>query len=106
MVVVIFRSKLREPGDPEYAERFGRLLELARAVPGFVSLRRYGGEDGERLALVEFESEEAVLEWRRHPEHMEAQRLGRERFYEWYDLTVCTPTRAYSFDRGERTERI
>jgi len=106
VVVVIFRSKLREPVDPEYSERFARLLELARTVPGFVSFRRYGGEDGERLALIEFESDEAVLEWRRHPEHLEAQGLGRERYYEWYDLTVCQPTRAYSFDRGQRMERL
>lgn len=105
MVLVVFRSRLREPVDPEYGELFGRLMELAREMPGFVSLRRYGAEDGERLALVEFESLEALDGWRRHPEHAEAQRLGREKFYEWYDLTVCETVRAYSFDGERRTER-
>lgn len=105
MVVVVFRSRLRDPDDSEYAERFSFLLELARSTPGFVSFRRYSSDDGERLALVEFESLEALRAWRQHPDHVEAQRLGRERFYEWYDLTICETVRAYSFDGERRSER-
>lgn len=105
MVMVIFRSRLREPIAAGYAERAARLLDLARETPGFVSLRRYEGREGERLALVEFESHAALAAWRKHPEHREAQRLGRERYYDWYDVTVCEQVRGYSFDGERRTER-
>lgn len=36
MVMVIFRSRLREPIAAGYAERAARLLDLARETPGFV----------------------------------------------------------------------
>jgi heme-degrading monooxygenase HmoA len=35
--------------------------------------------------------------WRAHPEHREAQRLGRERWFTEYRITVCDTVRDYSF---------
>jgi hypothetical protein len=40
--------------------------------------------DGDGLAVVEFESHETAAAWRAHPEHREAQRLGRERWFAEY----------------------
>lgn len=34
--------------------------------------------------------------WREHPEHREAQRLGRERWFREYRITVCDAVRDYS----------
>ena len=101
MVTVVFRSRLRDPDDPLYAEWAPRMLELATSMPGFVSYERFRSDDGERLALIAFESIADVDAWRRHPEHREAQRLGRERFYSSYSLVVAVQERSYSFD-GER----
>jgi heme-degrading monooxygenase HmoA len=28
--------------------------------------------------------------WRDHPEHLDAQRLGRQRFYDTFAIQVCT----------------
>lgn len=48
-------------------------------MPGFVSYSSSTSADGEDVAVIEFESHETVAAWREHPEHREAQRLGRER---------------------------
>ncbi len=106
MVTVIFRSRLRDPDDPEYAELAPRMLELARSMPGFVSFERFTADDGERLSLIAFETLEDVRRWREHPEHREAQRLGRERFYAEYEITVTEQVRSYSFDGERRTEQL
>jgi heme-degrading monooxygenase HmoA len=106
VVTVIFRSRLRDEGDPEYAEWAPRMLELAKAMPGFVSFERFTGDDGERLALIAFRTLENVKAWREHPEHRAAQRLGRERFYSEYTITVAEQVRSYSFDGKRRTEHI
>ena len=45
-------------------------------------------------------SEETLAAWREHPEHLEAQRLGRERFYEEFELMTCVPLRAWGFKRS------
>lgn len=99
MVVTIFRSRLR----PEYREEYNRWAErihaLAVKMPGFISIKTFTADDGERVSLVEFESEEAVRAWREHPEHRQAQEMGRKLFYSEYRIQVCQPIRDYSFPK-------
>ncbi len=58
-----------------------RMEELARTVRGFNSIKTFYAKDGERVSIVEFETEEAHNVKKNHPEHREAPRLGGERFY-------------------------
>ena len=44
-----------------------------------------------RLMIARFESEAALREWRDHPEHLEAQRAGRER----YRIEICNLDRSF-----------
>ena len=69
-------------------------------MPGFLSYKRYGAEDGEEIEVVRFDSEEGLDAWRTHPEHREAQRRGREEFFEEYWVQVCSPIRQYRFRHG------
>ena len=97
MVVVVFRSRLKPGIEKEIEAADARMAELAAAMPGYVSYRQYASSDGEGVAVVEFESHETVAAWRAHPEHREAQRLGRERWFSEYRITVCDAVRDYSF---------
>lgn len=100
MVVIVFRSKLREGVDPSPLEPIGlRMYELASAMPGFISYKDFAAADGESVSLVEFESVETLEAWRRHPEHVEAQRLGRDHYFAEYQIQVCTPVRSYGFPK-------
>ncbi len=101
MVVVVFRSRLREDAGEDYPRIAERMERLVSAMPGFISFKTFTAADGERLALGEFESEEAVAAWREHPEHREAQRRGRADFYERFRLQILTPLRDTRFKRGE-----
>jgi len=98
MVTVIFRSRLREAGGGEYEELAARMLALAESMPGFVAFRSYAAEDGERIAISSFDTLQAAEAWRDHPEHLEAQRLGRERFYSEFHIQVSEEIRSYSFE--------
>jgi heme-degrading monooxygenase HmoA len=101
MVVTIFRSRLREGIDLAALEALGmRMYELASSMPGFVSYKDFAAADGESVALVEFEDEASVLAWRKHAEHVQAQRRGREEFFAEFRITVCTPLRDYTFQFG------
>ena len=59
-------------------------------------------EDGERLALIEFESEAHSRAWRDHPEHRKAQQEGRDSYYSEYSLQICEVVRESRFERSER----
>jgi heme-degrading monooxygenase HmoA len=101
MITIVFRSRLKPDADlTELEALVARMAELAAAMPGFVSYKDYGAEDGETLSLVEFESLESLAAWRDHPEHREAQQRGREEFFAEYHIQVCETLRAYAFPQG------
>ncbi len=97
MVVIVFRARLKPGIDAEYQQMDARMAELAAAMPGFVSYGAFTSPEGEDVAVIEFESHETVAAWREHPEHREAQRLGRERWFAEYRITVSEVVRDYSF---------
>lgn len=102
MIVVLFRSRLREGVEAEIEQVGQRMYEIASAMPGFLSYKDYVAADGENLAIVEFESLETLAAWRDHPEHRRVQQRGREEFFAEYHIQVCTPVRDYAFADGRR----
>ena len=98
-VVTVFRSRLRADAGDEYTAWAQRMLELAREMPGFVDFKIFHADDGERVSVITFESLETQRAWREHPDHRAAQRLGRERFYERYDIQVAEVVRRNRFTR-------
>lgn len=98
MLVVVFRSRIREDADLAAIEAVSRrMIELARGMPGFISYKDFAAEDGEYLTLVEFADEASLLAWRHHPEHVAAQERGRQEFMREYRIQVCAPLRDYRF---------
>jgi len=97
-VVVIFKTHLREGADVEaYRKTSRRMHELVEQIPGFISIKAYTGEDGEEIDLVRFANEDALNAWKEQPEHLEAQRRGREEFYDRYSVQACKVVRDYEF---------
>ena len=74
--------------------------ELVERIPGFISIKAYTGEDGEEIDLVRFANEDALKVWKEQPEHLEAQRRGREEFYDRYS---SRPARWYATTSSEST---
>jgi heme-degrading monooxygenase HmoA len=99
MIVTVFRSRLMPGLQEEYVALVDRMVELASAMPGYISHKGFFAEDGERCTIVEFESEEAQRAWRMHPEHRGAQRKAKEIFYQDYSVQVCQVMRTASFQR-------
>jgi heme-degrading monooxygenase HmoA len=105
MVIVIFRLRVREGVAEEELLGVGqRMYELGSSMPGFLSYKEFQAEDGEYIYIVEYESEEAAVAWRDHPEHQAAQRRGRDEFFSEYHVQICQPMREYQFSGGSRQE--
>jgi heme-degrading monooxygenase HmoA len=101
MVIVVFRSRLvPEVPVEEFDKLSNELYDVCSKLPGFISERSYTSDDGERLTLVEFESEESLRLWREDHAHSMAQQTGRERYYEEYTNQVCTEIRRSEFKRS------
>jgi len=86
MILTVFRSRLNAEHLEEYAVWAREMEELARGMEGFLSIKTFVAGDGERVSVVEFADWETLRNWAHHPRHLEAQRLGRERFYLEFSL--------------------
>ncbi len=96
-VLVIFDLHLREGADrAAYAATSRRMHELVEKWPGFLSLKEYRSEDGEVVDIARFADEESLEAWRKEPEHLEAQRRGREEFYDRYHIQALKVIRDYA----------
>ena len=93
MIVTVFRTRLNPGVDDEYGPTAGRMSELAQAVPGYISHKGFVAEDGERVTIVEFESEAALHAWRVDPEHRAAKKRGFESFYSEFKYQICSVIR-------------
>jgi len=104
MIVTVFRSRLMPGVREDYIKLVERMTELAQATPGYISHKGFFAEDGERVTIVEFESEDGQRAWRMNPEHREAQKKARDIYYEAYSVQVCEVKREAKFDRNVRTQ--
>lgn len=99
MFLVVFRNRKRADIDyPAYDTEADRMLELAQAQPGFLSFKSYASEDGEVIALSEWEDEASARAWGRVAEHRVVQNRGRSEFYESYTLFACDAPRIHQFN--------
>src|SRR3974390_128500 len=97
MIVTVFRSRLKAESAEEYTVWAARIGELARSMPGYVSHKGFTAPDGERVTLVEFDSDEHVRAWSAQSDHVEAKKKGRASFYSEYRIQVCEVMRERSF---------
>ena len=98
MFLVVFRNRKRADIDyAAYEADAERMLALAQAQPGYLSFKSYASDDGEVIALSEWEDEAAARAWGRVAEHRATQQRGRSEFYEEYTLFACADPRIHRF---------
>lgn len=96
---VIFTSR-RASEHEGYGEMADRMVELASGQAGFLGIESVR-EGAIGVTVSYWDSLEAIDGWRKHVEHREAQRLGRDAWYDEYHVRVARVERARSFGRGE-----
>jgi heme-degrading monooxygenase HmoA len=94
---VIFTS-LRGALDEEYEHTGLRMLELAEQQSGYLGIESVE-ESSLGITVSYWRSLEDIAAWKRQLEHREAQRLGRERWYQGYTIRIARVERNYGFMR-------
>ncbi|MGA8993710.1 MAG: antibiotic biosynthesis monooxygenase [Nocardioidaceae bacterium] len=98
-VVTIFRNRLRPEALEAYAAELAEVVEVARAIPGFVETKVFVAEDGERATIVTFADAGSHQVWRDHPRHRVAQRNGVASYYSEYSIAVGETSHVSVFQR-------
>ena len=82
--------------DPEgYAAMNARMAELGEKAPGYLGRESMSDGEGRDLTVIYYRDAEAIAAWQADPEHLEAQRLGRERWLAEYTVEVARVERGY-----------
>ncbi|MEW9900066.1 antibiotic biosynthesis monooxygenase [Chitinivorax sp. PXF-14] len=93
---VIFTSK-RCDGDDGYGAMAERMLSLAAQQPGYLGMDSARGTDGIGITVSYWQDEQSIVAWKGNVEHQLAQKLGRERWYEYFSVRVARVERSYDF---------
>lgn len=98
---VIFTS-LRSGEDEEgYQAMAARMMELAQARPGYLGVDSVRGGDGIGVTVSYWSDLEAIATWKRDAEHLEAQKQGRQLWYDRYRVRISRVERDYDFGFGD-----
>lgn len=106
MLVILFRSKLTSAAGNDYNAMNDELEGLVRQNPGFIDVKSYKADDGERLTIVWWRDEASLEQWRSLPRHREAQAAGRMKWYEYYKMEVASITRTSNYERTDELASI
>ena len=99
MALIVFRNRMAPDAPESYAARAAEIYSYGSRMPGFRYLKQFVAEDGERLALIEFDTEAQSRAWGQHAEHRKAQQEGRDLYYAEYSLQICEVVRETRFEK-------
>jgi uncharacterized protein len=92
------RRPIEGEGDG-YSEMAVEMDGLASEQPGYVGIDSVRSDSGPGITVSRWSSIAAMVSWRRIVAHAEAQRTGRERWYEWYRSDVARVDRTSEYRR-------
>jgi len=92
---VIFSSQMNSK-DSGYIQMAEQMVELAKLQEGYLGIDSCRSETGFGVTVSYWKTKEAIQKWKKHVDHIGAQRLGRERWYQDYHLHIAKIEREYS----------
>jgi len=90
---VIFTSLRTDAEHAEYQAMAARMDELAAEQPGYLGME--SAREGVGITVSYWRDLDAIAAWKRHADHLMAQRLGRERWYRDYRTRIAKVERDY-----------
>jgi heme-degrading monooxygenase HmoA len=95
---VIFTAQRTLSDENMYEIMADRMSTLAQQQSGFLGLESVRGDDGIGITVSYWVDRESIRNWRIHAEHLVAQQLGRQEFYEWYQIRIAEVVSQRTYD--------
>lgn len=90
---VIF-TNVRADVEEGYREMAERMVELATQQPGFLGVESV--RDGLGITVSYWKDLDAIKQWKMNVEHIEAQKMGRNKWYASFTTRIAKVERQYS----------
>ncbi|MFT5894113.1 MAG: heme-degrading monooxygenase HmoA [bacterium] len=96
---VIFTNQLSDD-DQGYEQMGQKMFDLASDQPGCFGAESTRDTNGIGITVSYWKDEESILAWKANAQHLFAQKMGMEQWYEHYELRIAKVERAYSGPEG------
>ncbi len=94
---VIFTSVRTPDDDAAYGQMADLMMRLAADQPGYLGVE--SAREGVGITVSYWRDLDSIREWKRHADHLDAQRNGRAKWYDGYTTRIARVERDYSFER-------
>jgi heme-degrading monooxygenase HmoA len=94
---VIFTSQQTSVGEG-YDQMAQKMVGLAKAQPGFRGVES-ARDDHTGITVSYWESFDSIAAWKKHAEHLVAQKTGQSTWYQKYLVRIARVEREYGFHR-------
>ena len=89
----IFTNQKNED-DAGYDDMADGMVDLASQQPGFLGVDSARDNEGFGITVSYWSDLESIKNWRNNAGHLQAQRMGREQWYQSYSLRIAKVERA------------
>lgn len=93
---VIFTS-VRTDVEQGYAEMANLMVDMAKQQEGFLGVESARNEIG--ITVSYWKDLESIKNWKSNLDHLQAQRLGKQKWYESYKVRIALVEREYDFEK-------
>lgn len=91
---VIFTSK-HSKDVSGYVEMAHNMEALAKNQDGFLGMESARDDIG--ITVSYWKSLDAIKAWKNNTDHLIAQKYGKSKWYDWYQVRICKVEREYEF---------
>ena len=93
---VIFTTILMDDIEG-YHEMAEKMDNLAKEQEGYLGIESARSEIG--ITVSYWKSLDAISKWKNNVEHTYAREMGRQKWYQQYQLRICKVEREYGFEK-------
>ena len=91
---VVFTS-LRTDTEDGYEQTAKKMAALASEQPGFLGIESVREENGLGITVSYWKDKDSIRGWKNHAAHQQAQRFGKEKWYQRYRIRVVKVEKDY-----------
>ncbi len=93
---VIFTS-VRTEVEQGYTEMANLMVKMAREQEGFLGVESARNEIG--ITVSYWKDLESIKNWKNNLDHLQVQRMGKQKWYESYKVRIALVEREYDFEK-------
>ena len=91
---VVFTS-LRTDTEDGYEQMAKKMAAIASEQPGFLGIESVREENGLGITVSYWKDKDSIRGWKNHAAHQQAQRFGKEKWYQHYRIRVAKVEKDY-----------